>query len=254
LNVAEFAIPPRDAVRVWRGFRSEDLPLHAFLDRLSTVFIPATVLMQIQAGLCSYIPCVLGGLPDKPAVAPDETALLYWESQQTYLDGFKTLAVRTYTLTHGAVYTGSSGAAFPIPFQVPLQQDVPSCLGGRIDWMHASIRHLVGARKVDVASSDFAGSVADACSGSSPEAAIVVVGADYLAYWEAGVAAGHDERFERLSASCSWTHDRTAAAIEMTVGLWADWAGLAVAPGDLLNLQFRRRSEQEPHSLPSGAE
>ena len=75
-----------------------------------TVFVPSTVLMQIDIGLEGYIPSVLGGLEGKPDTVPDETAILFWESQQTYRDGFKTLAVRTYTLTHGAVYTAASGA------------------------------------------------------------------------------------------------------------------------------------------------
>ena len=39
---------PPDAVHVWRGLRLSSLELAAFYGRLGTVFVPATVLMQID--------------------------------------------------------------------------------------------------------------------------------------------------------------------------------------------------------------
>src|SRR5680860_419069 len=118
-------LSPPNAVRVWRGFKSPALSQDDFFKRLSTVFVPATVEMQTRIGLDVYIPTIPGGLADKPAIVPDETAILFWNSQDTYHDGFKTLAVRTYTLTHGAVYTKESRADFPLLFAGELKVNQP---------------------------------------------------------------------------------------------------------------------------------
>src|SRR5471030_1917969 len=111
---------PPDAVRVWRGFRLPSLAVDQFYSKLGTVFIPATVKFQIDAGLHSYTPAVPAGLQGKPDWVPDETAILFWKSQQVYWNGFTRLSVRTYTLTHGGCYvtTGTplSRADFPILF------------------------------------------------------------------------------------------------------------------------------------------
>ena len=77
-----------DAVRVWRGFRLPALSINQFYSKLGSVFVPATVKMQVEAGLRSYTPTVPGGLPGKPDSVPDETAILFWESQATYWNGF----------------------------------------------------------------------------------------------------------------------------------------------------------------------
>ena len=131
-----------------------DLP--DFFARLGTVFIPATVLMQIDAGLSAYVPSVFAGLDGKPDTVPDETAILYWESQDTYTRGFDTLAVRTYTLTHGAVYTATSGAAFPVHFTGQLAANQPYHLTtGPNDWMHGQVHHLVGSRPDPQRPADF---------------------------------------------------------------------------------------------------
>ena len=105
-------IPP-NAVRIWRGFRQADLSQEEFFKRLAQTFIPSTVEMQIQNGLDVYVPTIPCGMLDKPSTVPDETAILFWDSQQTYHDGFLTLAGRTYTLTHGGCYTSESRADFP---------------------------------------------------------------------------------------------------------------------------------------------
>ena len=77
---------PANAVRVWRGFRLPTLTLPAFYDKLGTVFVPATVKLQINAGLHSYTPTVPAGLEGKPDYVPDETAILFWKSQENVLE------------------------------------------------------------------------------------------------------------------------------------------------------------------------
>lgn len=240
------------AVRVWRGFRAPTMSLEDFHQRLGTVFVPATVLMQIEAGLDTYIPTVLGGLEGKPETVPDETAILFWESQDTYTDGFKTLAVRTYTLTHGAVYTPASGAAFPGQLGVAIGElafDQPANLvDSVVDWMHGgTVRHLVGARKPEDA---VAGWLAGLNAAMFPEAAplpagaIICVGESYVAYWQldAGPPTARD-RIDLIAELCAWSHVSTAAPTAIEAGLWDQWPGMEIDPGQTMNLQFKRRWE-----------
>lgn len=237
-----------DAVRVWRGFRAPTIDLKAFYERLETVFVPSTVLMQIDAGLEGYIPSVLGGLEGKPDTVPDETAILFWESQQTYRDGFKTLAVRTYTLTHGAVYTGASGAEFPVLFAGELKANQPYNLVDQVvDWMHGTVRHLAGARPEDVDPESFRAGIAEVLSGGTAglAGAIVCAGDDYVVYWELEGDAGPErDRLAELAARTAWNHVATAQPTSLQIGLWDGWSGMEIEPGASLNMQFQRRSER----------
>jgi hypothetical protein len=239
-----------DAVRVWRGFRAPSIDLKAFYERLNTVFVPATVLMQIDAGLDTYIPTVLAGLADKPQEVPDETAILFWDSQQTYTDGFKTLAVRTYTLTHGAVYTPSSGAGFPRPFAGQLEAEQPYLLVAHaVDWMHGSVRHLIGGRSAEMDPASFRAQIAEllvAAQASELRGAIVCAGEDYLVYWELEGDApdASAERFAALERLNGWSHVVASQPVALSSGLWEEWAGMSIEPGESLNLQFQRRWER----------
>jgi hypothetical protein len=242
------------AVRVWRGFRAPAIDLPAFYERLNTVFVPATVLMQADAGLNVYIPTVVAGLPGKPDEVPDETAILFWDSQQTYSDGFRKLAVRTYTLTHGAVYTPSSGAGFPLAFAGELEADQPYRLAEHeaeheADWMHGPVGHLIGARPADVDPVSFRaqiGEVLAAAQAREPRAAIACAGNDYVVYWElkSGSPDGSAQLFAALAERTAWSHTVASQPATLDLGLWDDWPGMSIAPGDSLNLQFQRRWER----------
>lgn len=235
---------------MWRGFRAPTIDLPAFYERLNTVFVPATVLMQIDAGLDAYVPTVLGGIKDKPDEVPDETAILFWDSQRTYSDAFKTLAVRTYTLTHGAVYTQGSGAGFPLPFSGTLAADQPYHLSDRgADWMHGRVRHLVGGRPADVDPDSFRsqlGEVIAAAKRRSPAGAIACAGQDYVVYWEleGEVPDGTTETLDALAGCTTWSHTVTSRPMSLDTGLWDEWPGVQLEPGDSLNLQFQRRWER----------
>jgi hypothetical protein len=145
-DVGGIEIPP-DAVRVWRGFCHPTVEHADFLKRLGTVFVPAGVQMQISCGLDGYIPSVPAGLPGKPASVPDETAILFWDSQQTYHRAFGTLAARTYSLTHAAVYAPRSRADFPTAFAGEIITGQPYYLiDSPADWMHGQVQHFLGSR------------------------------------------------------------------------------------------------------------
>lgn len=244
---ASFAIPP-DAVRVWRGFRSSALAQEDFFTRLSTVFVPATVEMQTAIGLDAYIPTIPAGVKDKPPSVPDETAILFWDSQQTYQDGFKTLAVRTYTITHGAVYTKESRADFPTLFAGKIVPGAPSFLiDAPADWMNGTVEHLIGGPPDATNLSDFASQVATVMAGIQSRGAaaggIVCVGDSYVVYWQ--LDGKGDRGLDDLRALCGWSLLRTARPTKLPAGLWDEWPGMAIAPGDSFNMQFERRWEKK---------
>jgi hypothetical protein len=248
------ALVAPDAVRVWRGFRLPALDLSSFYAKLGTVFVPATVLMQIDAGLHSYTPTVPAGLPGKPDTVPDETAILFWESQDTYWNGFTKLAVRTYTLTHTGVYVTEndrSRADFPVAFAGTVASDQPVYLFERAaDWMTGAITHLCAARPEVMDTAAFHAAVGEVLATIQKtvplEGAIACVGDDYLVYWELGsrtpgVKQGPSGVPLFAPVTTGWNQTFTAAPTFLPIGLWDTWSGMDVRAGSSFNLQFARR-------------
>lgn len=236
--------PPANAVRVWRGYRSPSLEVKDFYDKLSTVFVPATVEMQTPIGLCAYIPTIPCDLPGKPSSVPDETAILYWESQDTYHNGFNTLGVRTYTLTHGSVYTDQSRADFPTFFNGSLVSEQPCYLVEKaVDWMQGEVRHLVAAKPNELSTPVFQAEVSRIISEIQSEGVIdggvVCAGDDYIVYWELG---SESEGYKKLQALVGWNLAATPAPNTLTAKLWDDWPGMEIEPGSSFNMQFERDS------------
>lgn len=239
-------VPP-EAVRVWRGFRSPELKIKDFFDKLSTVFVPATVELQTPIGLSAYIPTIPGGVENKPATVPDETAILYWNSQQTYKDGFKTLAVRTYTLTHGAVYTGESRADFPTFYTGKLELNKPSFLVDKpADWMNGNVNHLVAEIPENMSAIEFTTKVESIVSsiqkGGTIEGGVVCVGPEYIVYWELGDVKSNG--FKQLEELVQWKLSVNPKPTSLTDGLWEDWPGMDIKPGNGFNMQFERNSKE----------
>ncbi len=246
-------VPP-DAVRVWRGFRSPALSTGEFHNELGATFLPATVKMQSNAGLCSYIPTVVAGLPGKPDSAPDETAILFWGSQTAYRNSFNRLAVRIYTLTHNGVYAiqnHQSRADFPVLFKSRLVVDQPSYLFEKpADWMRGAVNHLVAARPAATEPSTFQAAVANALADIQKQdrldGAIACVGADYLVYWELEpVTPSLTQPPSGLplmqSVLTDWSQVFAPAATSLPIGLWDEWEGMDVQAGSSFNMQFDRK-------------
>jgi hypothetical protein len=241
-----FDIPP-DAVRVFRGYRASSMALPDFFSNFGTVFVPATVEMQIAAGLDGYFPSVPAGLPNKPDSVPDETAILFWDSQQTYTDAFTTLAVRTYALTHGAVYRPPSGSQFPVVFAGALASEQPYYLIDQpADWMHGKVTHLLGGRPPGVSPDEFRAKLAPVLSDIQRQGkiagAVACAGDDYLVYWELAGPGGSDG-VGALKARLDWSQVLAPTPTRLTSGLWDPWPGMTIATGTSLNMQFRRRWE-----------
>jgi hypothetical protein len=243
-----------DSVRVWRGFRLPGLELTEFYKKLGAVFIPATVLMQIQAGLHSYTPAIPAGIDGKPATVPDETAILFWETQNTYSEGFGLLAVRTYTLTHNGVYqtaNNQSRADFPIHFTGSLTTNTPVYLINQpADWMHGSIKHFIAARPTKLDTNAFVADVAKVLmeiqATKKLEGAIACISDDYFVYWELANASANQPNsgIPLLSSILSeWNHAFNPIPTDIPAGLWDQWKGLEVGQGSSFNMQFKRRIE-----------
>jgi len=250
---------PPDSVRVWRGFRLQSLPVDQFYSKLGSVFIPATVKFQIDAGLHSYTPSVPAGLVGKPNWVPDETAILFWKSQQTYWNGFTRLSVRTYTLTHGGVYitTGSplSRADFPVLFSgLPsLSVDAPVFLfNNNADWMNGTIHHIVAERPRNMDPQTFKSNISDVLTKIQDltpklDGAIACIGDEYLVYWELGpLAPGTNTPVTGIpllqTVLTGWQQVMTPASTFLPIGMYDEWAGMDVHAGSSFNIQFDRNN------------
>ena len=72
------------------------------------------------------------------------------------------------------------------------------------------------------------------------EGAIVCVGESYLVYWQLG---GDLDGFNELANASGWTMTRTPTPTTLPKGLWQEWPGMTITPGDSFNMQFLRRWE-----------
>lgn len=253
--MTESCYPP-DSVRVWRGFRLPALSVDQFCSKLGTVFVPATVKMQIDAGLQAYVPSVPAGLAGKPDTAPDETAILFWESPQAYWNGFTTLAVRTYTLTHGGCYVtenNKSRADFPVLFSGTLTAEQPVFLFDKpADWMNGYVNHIVGTRPAAQDPAAFGVAAANALGAIRKDieldGAIACIGADYLVYWElrsnAPGGPNPPTGIPIVQGTLDWRRSFSPAPTYLPIGLWDDWSGMDVAGGNSFNMQFERRPKR----------
>ena len=237
-----------DSVHVWRGFRAPGKDYEEFASFLGSVFVPACALLQPNANLRAYIPS-MPSQKDKPSSVPDQTALMFWATQQAYSDAFKTVAVRAYTNLHGGGYGPGSSAQFPIPLgqQITPEQpfhlfDTPS------DWMIGTVRHLVGARPATQSVQDFLDMIqawALEYRRDKPDgidAALLCAGQDYVVFWEhwsAGQSLSQSP-LDDLSRQVTPYLNKVAEPVAPGGGLWDDWPGFDLTRYDCINIQLQR--------------
>lgn len=239
---------PADAVQIWTGYRNAGLTSAELLRHLGETFIPATALMQPPIGLRAYLPGVFSA-EDLPAGVPEETALLFWDSQSACSASLGSLADRMYALAQSEVYDMSaSGASFPVALTSPLVVGQPYYLLDQpVDWMAGRAFQLLielpGGAGAELLSG-LAG-WARGVAGSPPDGlagAYLLVGSSYLAWWE--LWADGAEPLATLREALS-TYGRTVAGgpllpAAITAPLDMVWQGITVQAGDLYNLQFNR--------------
>lgn len=242
-------LTPPDAVHVWRGFRNPSLSSQEYYSRLSKTFVPSTVTMQIPNKLAGYMPTFAEGVERKPDTVPDETAIVFWKSQQAYYDGFGTLAGRIYTLSHGSVFTPKpqSDASFPVSYAGTLLLD-GTCfylIDKPADWMHGQIKHLIAEVPPGAAAvAEYQKTLTEIQKRAKADGALVCVTAGYIVYWQLNGA--DDPGFDALVQASGWHMVREPKAYTMPEGsgLWDTWPGLDIERGDSLNMQFTRQFEQ----------
>ncbi|QUS54064.1 hypothetical protein [Pseudovibrio brasiliensis] len=239
-------VPP-DAVHVWRGFRSEDKTQQQFEEFLGSVFVPGCSLLQPNAGLHAYIPS-LPKHEGKPPTVPDQSALMFWTSQQTYHDAFKCVAVRCYTNLHGDLYDISRSAA-EFPIQLPekdLQPETPYFLiDAPADWMSGDVVHYIGARNHNISPELFRTQTLQWAkslqSVSGLEGGLLCVGESYIVAWALwGKGEGNPNCFAPLKSITTTWLDQVSKHYELGHGLWGDWSGIPMTAPNSLNIQLYR--------------
>lgn len=202
-------VPP-DAVRVWRGFRSGTLMPPQFLQALGSIFIPVTAQLQSLYGLAAYLPTVLP--TQKPQGVPDEIALVFYQSQQAYLDTSLIVAGRAYSSLHQTVFAfPASQSGFPVLLGSAAALDQPYyLLSGAVDWQTGFAQVYVGARPSAVTSQQFASQLQRFFQDqqnhppSGLDGAIFCISSDWVLYWEhweseAESLQGHISHLPKLS-------------------------------------------------------
>lgn len=234
-----------DAVRVWRGFKLGGLGQDQFFDKLGSIFIPGTVLIQAPVGLTAYLPSVLPR--DHHPAAPDEIALVFYRVQQSYDDAKKTVGGRAYSDLHGLVFDlGKSLSGFPQKFTGTLVPDGRYHLfDEHLDWQHGAVNAFVGVRAGGDARSfldRIAGWLGEVQEEGGPDGAIASAANDYVVYWEhwPDEASAARSPIPGLAERVQEVYRRTFTPTPMHHGLWEPYAGLTVAGGESFNFQFQR--------------
>ena len=117
------------------------------------------------------------------------------------------------------------------------------------DWMKGAVSHLVGSRPDAATPAQFHANVATALDAIQKSAGlgggIACCGDDYLVFWALDAPDGQAAATaaSSLASLCGWSHIVTPAPTTLPKGLWEEWPGLTMKPGDSLNMQFSRRWE-----------
>lgn len=148
-------------VRVWLGYGRSEYRCAAgrdqFLERLGSIFIPATVQMMQPWGLTAYLPTVMPVPSDSGSNIPDEIALVFYRSCEAYHQAaHASVGGRAYESLHSTVFnfdaaTGvpASHSGFPVLFDMQsfLEQKQPyfSLFESHVDWQKGNTVTLVAA-------------------------------------------------------------------------------------------------------------
>src|SRR5258708_6725116 len=250
------------SVYVWRGFKSSSLSYDQFAAFLGTVFVPACALLQPRVGLRAYLPSMVPQA-GKPAVVPDQTALMFWNDPKAHDEAKKAIAVRIYSNLHGDVYdmarSGTQEVPKPLdPSTVALAAEQPYYLLDQpADWMLGAVHHLVGARRPDLAPADFLSQAASGAKSlqqkppSGVDGILVCCGTDYLAPWVhvKGQSSGLGSALDGLAQLTRTVLPRDAQPLRPETGLWDAWPGLDLLKTPCLNFQFDRPAAARPRAL-----
>jgi hypothetical protein len=245
---------PADAVRVWRGYRLPQVGRADFLDKLGSIFLPATVLLQKPLGLAAYIPTIVVG--DKPNMVPDEIALVFYETKDAYLNTRRAVAGRVYSALHDLIFSPQlSHSGFPDPLTDGFGVNQPYYLLNRpSDWQQGTWRVFVGLRRASqnwrTMHADLHAWLRGQCCERGPDLAIVNATEDYAIYWEHRSIPENNPRLSigELGHLLQPLMMDEAKPLQVTDGPWADYAGLSLRGGETFCFQFARRETKKTES------
>lgn len=234
------------SVRVFRGFKRDDLQRETFFEKLGSIFIPGTVQIQAPVGLTAYMPSVMPA--DHHPAAPDEIALVFYE-QGAYEGAKLTVAGRAYSDLHKLVFDMErSFSGYPSKFEGALEPEARYYLFDEpIDWQQGSVHAFVGVRKEqdpEAFNSAIAGLLGEVQGQSDgPDGAIAVASTEHLVYWEHWPEDPGNSQIPRLAAIAEAVYDQAIPPFDLTAGVWEPYEGVEVTGGETFNFQFRRRQE-----------
>jgi hypothetical protein len=236
-----------NSVRVWHGFRAPDLSYEEFANLLGTVFIPTGTLLQPRAGLCAFLP-TMTRQTDKPEEVPDQTALMWWTTEQQHDLAPRCQAVRAYQALHFAYDETRSKSRPPVPFEGSAAAGQSYHLFTQeADWMLGTVRHFVGGpREAGPGWLDAVGRWASDYVASEPGAvdgALLDVADGYVAFWEhyPDADAPPSPALDQLAELATPSLSKAAEPIAPGGGLWDEWPGWPdLGEEDCWNIQLDR--------------
>jgi hypothetical protein len=131
-----------DAVRVWRGFRNPDVCWQDFVTFLAETLFPTEATWRPYFGLTCYVAGIK--LEAANAHAPDEFALIFYESKQVYEAGLRTVAGRIYPLFPVAKF-GGGHSQYPVRLGEAVTTNTAYYIfDDHVDWYQGSVSCLLG--------------------------------------------------------------------------------------------------------------
>ena len=231
-------------IRVWRGYRSEqyDSRRDAFLQKLESVFLPATVQAMSPIGLKAYFPAVLPPLNDD---LPDEIALVVYGSPEAYTRATKTtVSGRAYGLLHSSVFNfssnshlGRSTSAFPQKWEGSLLAGQPCFLGDRaLDWHSGAIQLSVIQLQPKVTAEELGSAFNQWCSNQT---SIFVYEKGYLLLWEHYTGSNPVSFVDTIpNLVASVVMKGKAQTVYAKAANTFDDPGVAISDGDFLDVRL----------------
>jgi 5-methylthioadenosine/S-adenosylhomocysteine deaminase len=238
------------SVQVRLGYRNRALPFAGFVERLGGLFIPVTTTLQAPLGMTA---CLQAVLPEaRPEAVPDQIALVFFESEAARARLVDSPAGRACQALDETLFdlARRRGLDLPAPFSGTLAAGAPVHLfAGKADWQRGTTELFVGTRPEAMSAEAFLaalGGAADSLRTAPPaglDGAIVVAENDYVLWWQhwggapdpAGAVAA------RLAGVANHLLDTMARPAKAAPLFWPS-AGVAIAPGELINLIFERRA------------
>lgn len=189
-----------DAVRVWRGFRSEKYisDQQKFANQLGAVFIPITVQLLEPLGLLAYIPTFISSGID---AVPDEIALVFYETQDDYYSITRNTVVgRAYGMLHGNIFNFKkaqlerSRSSFPLIYINKIELgNAYYLMDSKVNWRDGLTNIYVGlienTANIDIVIKKLNSAILEMKKGcknnfKAINGSILYIEQNYLIYWE----------------------------------------------------------------------